>query len=317
MLNILLFGTRRRIKFIKELKKASKIFGGIKLIGIDTDYLDPFRFHIDKFHIIPRDIDDRLEKIIEIVKNENISTVIPWSDKDILFLMKHRSIFKRQGADILLPPNKYVEIFNDKLLCSKWLVDNKLEHPNTWVTNSIKFPIIAKPRFGQGSLGVKIIETPTQLDSNPLFKDSEHYILQDILLGTEYTIDVMLDESYNPFFIVPRKRVKTRGGEVLIAKVSLEKSIVSFVEDICSKLSFSGIFNVQVMKNNSKISIIEFNPRFGGGSDLTYEAGAKFPKYLLELITKGLIQSPKPVLQNNLVMTRYHDAEYFVDNQSV
>ena len=63
------------------------------------------------------------------------------------------------------------------------------------------------------------------------------------------------------------------------------------------------------------MNVIEINPRFGGGFPLAYEAGALFPRWLVEEIA-GVPSTADNEWRAGLVMLRYDDA-VFVDVSAV
>ena len=68
-----------------------------------------------------------------------------------------------------------------------------------------------------------------------------------------------------------------------------------------------------VHKESKNIFGIEINPRFGGGFPLSYEAGANFPKWIIEeyLLSKKI--NFYDSWEKNLLMLRYNKEIYIKD----
>lgn len=328
MLTVLLLGARRRVYFIKKLRNELEISGrSFKLIYADTDYLDPAGKFCDEAILVPRlDNEDYRRKLISIVRQHKIDLIIPWNDQEISFINDMRYNLKEVGANCALPPHNIVELFTNKCLTAEWCRKNNIQHPSTVeVTreldpdnlDEISYPCIIKPIFGQGSLGVSEIQSPAELKDWLANKYRERFILQQKAQGIEYTVDVALRNG-DIVFQSPRRRVKVRGGECMISQVEITDLITSFVKDICSNFDFSGVFNVQIFvdKSSNEVRLIEFNPRFGGGSDLTIEAGGNIPYILLSIYDSDSkywsgFTSYNPTINNGLLMSRFSESVFF------
>ena len=317
--NILLLGLRRRIYFCKKISKAASFYG-MSIVGADTDFLDPIRFHCDSFFLIPHhDRPNYRSALLKLCTEQNVSLIIPWNDKEILVLSRMREFLESYDITLCLPHKGAVEIFSDKFLTSTWLSKNCISAPQTFLSikeaweNSEK-GVIAKPRFGQGSYGIQIINNSAQLYAfTPAL--NEEYIFQEFVVGKEFTVDVFSSYEHLPIFVSARRRVKTRGGEAMISRIESNQLVCKISNDICRKLKIVGMFNFQIILGEDDLSwVIEMNPRFGGGSDLTIEAGGKFHELML-LQTQGLDLPKKIELDTELVMSRYFSAEFFKFNQ--
>ncbi|ELC9557880.1 ATP-grasp domain-containing protein [Vibrio alginolyticus] len=327
MLTVLLLGARRRVYFINKLRNELEICErSFKLIYADTDYLDPAGKFCDEAILVPRlDNEDYRSKLVSIVRQHKIDLIIPWNDREISFINDMRDELKEAGANCVLPPHNIVELFTNKCLTADWCGKNNIQHPSTVKVSrelnpdnldEINYPCIIKPICGQGSLGVSEIESPAELQDWLANKYQEGFILQQKVQGIEYTVDVALRNG-DIVFQSPRRRVKVRGGECMISQVEITDLITSFVNDICSNFEFSGVFNVQIFvdKSSNEVSLIEFNPRFGGGSDLTIEAGGNIPYTLLSIYDSDRkywsgFSSYNPTINNGLLMSRFSESVF-------
>lgn len=307
--NILLFGARRRIYLAEKLRIVAEL-EGVKVFGCDTDEMDPLRFHVDQFFVVPP-VTSRgfLQTFTDITTRAKIGSVLLWNDADITWFNSRRSHIDSLGVRLLLPPTEVVEMFCDKRATDLWAKTHGIRHPRAIALNDPSFPCIVKPRFGQGSVGVQLVRNKTELRA--LACRPDEIVAQEFIQGAEYTIDVALAGSTQPLFIAPRRRIKIRGGEVLIARLELLPAIIDFVKSVCCHFSFHALFNLQVFVTSDEIILLEFNPRLGGGSDLTSEAGANIARYLMQLHLSGAIQSSPPQLRDGLTMTRYLEADFF------
>jgi len=63
--------------------------------------------------------------------------------------------------------------------------------------------------------------------------------------------------------------------------------------------------------HRGQIKFIEINPRFGGGAPLSIQAGADFPRWILQELVGRLPRIGFDAFQDGLTMLRY-DAEVWV-----
>jgi carbamoyl-phosphate synthase large subunit len=75
-----------------------------------------------------------------------------------------------------------------------------------------------------------------------------------------------------------------------------------------------GAMNIQIFLDESSeaLNIIELNPRFGGGYPLAWQAGARYPKWLIEETLELPLSAERHGWRDRLVMLRW-DAAAFVD----
>lgn len=307
-MNLLLLNARRRVFLIKKLKELSSEFPCFKTIFADTDLNDPMRKICDYFELIPPLASKGYwPAVLRMIEKYSIRWIIPWLDSEIRFLSERRAELERIGCSLFLPSDDFVNMTTDKWLTQKWAMTTGLRQPERFRDlEAARYPIVIKPRFGQGGLNVRVIESAQMA---PVIEDQD-WLIQEFIDGIEYTCDIWLKGTNRPQFIVPRRRLKVR-GEVMIAQVDRSSVVMSYLEKMCEKLNVIGMFNVQVMVRAGEVFLIEINPRFGGGSDLTCAAGGNFPRYMLEQIFRGSVTSPIPIIRDGLIMTRYYDSYFF------
>lgn len=310
---------------MRKLKEElTKIAPSGKIFFSDCDHYDPMTHLCDGFVHLPPVTDTAFRtNLISAITAHSITHIIPWLDPDITFLSRMRAELEQHRCKLMAPESDVIELFNDKLRTASWLRKNRLPHPKTILANAnltvsevvdvLGQNIVVKPRFGQGSVGVEYINGPKEL-SEWFTKTKTDYLLQERVSGTEYTVDV-LQQGNIVLGSCPRIRMKTRGGEALIAKTMLEPDILEIAQKIASAVTTNSVYNFQVMRNHNSLSIIEFNPRFGGGSDLSIAAGLNIPLFMFSMYAGIPKKLPTTFdVKNNLVMTRYHESHFFLDD---
>jgi carbamoyl-phosphate synthase large subunit len=238
----------------------------------------------------------------------------------------YRQQFDEIGTTIALSSGDVVAIAGDKRATHDWLVAHglpaveqttpaaALNDPDTW-----PFPLMAKPRFGSAGLGVGLVR-----DADELALVARHghelgeIVVQRVAPGVEHTIDVLADRTGRCVCAVPRRRLEVRAGEVSKGVTVRSAALQDLAARVCEALPGAyGALNVQVFVDGDvdepdDLAVIEINARYGGGFPLSLEAGADFPRWMLEELL-GLPSTSSPDgWRSGLVMLRY-DAAVFVD----
>lgn len=293
-MNILLTAIGKRVQLIKHLKK------NFNVIGVDAGELAPAIYFVDKFYQIEKFYEEGyIKSLFEICKKEKVDLLIPLYELEFLLLSKYREKFNYIGTTLVLSNSKIIDICNDKFKTYDFLHKN-INCPKIYrdidIENIIKeqindvYPLIIKPKNGMGSSGVFKISNIKELS---FFKDYvKEPIIQQYIQGEEYTVDVLCDFEGQPIYVVPRKRLEVRSGEVSKSKVVNDEKIIKETLKVIQLLNnekengigLMGPLTIQFFKTKKdEIYFLEINPRFGGGVPLSFKAGADYSKALKEM----------------------------------
>lgn len=318
MKNILLLNAKRRIYLYKKMKKyleGKKL--KIKIITSDIDQLDPISKIAEEFIILPKITDLAFKDIlIEKIKEKEIGGILIWNDSDFFYMNQIKEELESLNVTIISPEPLKLEICNNKLKTHEFANENNFLMPSLYkkIEEIKKFPVILKPYDGSGSMNIYIANNIEEARSDFNRIKAKNPIIEEYIEGEHYTVDVFSDYNGLPFCIIPRKRIKVHGSEVLIAKIELNKEVIEFSKKVANILKIIGPINIQfIVDKNKKIYLLEINPRIGGGTDLTIEAGACFEKWIVQILINEELDK-KFVLEDNLYMSRYYDEVFFCDS---
>jgi carbamoyl-phosphate synthase large subunit len=123
----------------------------------------------------------------------------------------------------------------------------------------------------------------------------------------EYTIDMYYSRHDELKCLVPRLRIETRAGEVSKGRTSRIRAMDELRERMGTIEGARGCITLQVFveRASGTVSAIEINPRFGGGFPLSYEAGANYPRWLIEEYLLGKTIESFDDWESDLTMLRY------------
>ena len=216
-MNILLTSAGRRTYLIKYFKEAIGDKG--KIIASNSVFT-PTLLSADEYFISPLIYEDNyIDFLLNECKKRNINAVISLFDIDLSVLALNRNKFEKNNIKLLISNYDFIQICEDKYKTYKFLKDNKLPVIPSYVNKDslisdikngiISFPIILKPRFGMGSIGLYIADNFDEL--NVLYKkcensiktsylkyeskeyENECVIMQPFLKAEEYGLDIIND----------------------------------------------------------------------------------------------------------------------------
>lgn len=275
---------------IKAVKDAGEF-----VISSDIDECAA-SFNSNQFVIVPSKNDpDLWLKLENIIVENKINVVIPSFDETLLGWAERKSYFLTKGVHVIISDQKVLEICQDKWNTYNFFKELGIPTPETSKSNL--FPVI-KPRIGRGGKGISI---------NKIVNSMEGMISQELLTGTEYTIDIFCDKNSYPTYIVPRVRLKVVDGKSIDGITRDSPKIVEYVKIICNKLKFIGPINMQCFEDiNGEIKFIEINPRVGGGMALGFQATENWVKLIFTNLIEGKLLNAVDVVFD-LKMYRFYN----------
>jgi len=318
---ILITSIGKRVQLIEHLKKKFRI------VGVDAGDINAGRYFADKFYKIPKANEDNyIDVLVNICKKENVKGIIPLYEGEFKFLNEARDRFKGYGTILILSGEKVINICKDKKFTYEYFIDSKINLPKVYSDAEIekiintedtsKIPLFIKPVDGMGSNNTFRINNIKELEFFNHYV--ENNIIQECIIGEEYTVDCLVDFEGNPIYVVPRKRIEVRSGEVVKSSTIKDERIINDTIEVIKHLNKAkdkygfgtiGPLTIQFFKDNKEeIYLLEINPRFGGGVPLSFEAGADYGKAL-----EMLINNEKIPFENKFeekVMLRYEQAVF-------
>ncbi|MFB5166835.1 ATP-grasp domain-containing protein [Parageobacillus toebii] len=322
--NILFTSSGRRVSLISHFKNVLK---ELQLEGVivtaDLKPNSPAAFVSDYHELVPRVLDDAyIPSLKKICKKYNINLLIPLIDTELYVLSIYKEEFEELGVTVLVSSPEINEICYDKRKTGQFFVDNGFDTPKEYVIEEIindpnaDYPYLIKPAKGSSSIGVYKIRNRNEL---LFFKDYiPDPILQEFVIGEEYTIDVLIDFNGKVVTAVPRLRIETRAGEVSKGMTVRNELLINTARKVVEKLSGAvGCITLQCfLTDKNEVKFIEINPRFGGGFPLSIAAGADFPRFIIESLLGMQPSINVDNWQDGLVMLRYDDA-IFVNKDEI
>ena len=327
-MNVLITSVGRRaymIKFFKEI-----LAGGEVHVCNSDDKTVAFRY-ADKAVVSPLIYDENyIPFILDYCRNNNIGMVISLFDIDLLMLARAKKEFEAIGTTLVVSDEAVIEICNDKWKTYEFLRDNGFKTPCTYIDEkevvecidrgNISFPIVVKPRFGCGSIGIEIAENMEELrfyasklkrliEKTYLKYESaackDIVIFQECIDGQEYGADVMNDLDGNYRALCIRKKLAMRAGETDIAEIVDNAAISETCKRLSTALGHIGNLDTDLFVKGDDVYVLELNARFGGGYPFSHAAGVNMLKALVMWKNKETV--PDSLLQAKVGIRGYKE----------
>jgi carbamoyl-phosphate synthase large subunit len=316
--NVLISSAGRRVALLRSFRQALEASGiAGKVYASDLSPTTAAGHAADSLFLVPPCRSEGfVPAMLELCETHRIALVVPTIDTELAAYAAHRDDFAAIGTTVAISGPETVAIAADKRRTNEWLSAHGFPTVRQAPAATVRaapedwsFPVIAKPAAGSASAGVSLVSDPSQLPDGP------DVIVEERAPGVEHTVDAYVDGDGEVLTTVPRKRLEVRAGEVSKAVTVRHPELQSLVTDIVRQLPETrGALNVQVFVADDRLSVIEINPRFGGGYPLSWQAGARFPQWLVEEIV-----GRRPTVSSwreGVAMLRFDDA-VFVDAREI
>jgi carbamoyl-phosphate synthase large subunit len=216
-----------------------------------------------------------LKSVKSACDKNKIDLIVPTVDEELL---NYDSFLNKDGLEIFLPNRNFVELMLDKHTCAEAIKYSGLNGPKTLSVDrasEIGFPLIVKPKTGRGSRGVRVVNSLKELDAYKVLfpTNEEDLIVQELAIGTEYTVLVSANRGEHLNAIIPVK-VSQKKGITIQAKIDMNNKIIEYVKKFHSHYRTSGIYNMQcILTQSGVIYPFEVNPRISTTFCLCVAAG--------------------------------------------
>lgn len=200
-----------------------------------------------------------IDWLISCIKEKDIDLLIPTSEAEI-FVIANQLDSIDNFCKILINETTLVNLALDKHETLEYLGGCGLKVPQHGLIGNgsppTKYPVIVKPRRGQGSKGVRMVSSYKEFSLIP-----SGYVWQDYLspADQEYTCAVYISRSRQIRSLI-LKRVLV-GGTTGKASVEYNEEILRYINDITSAFNCPGLFNIQLRLTCIGPLLFEINPR--------------------------------------------------------
>lgn len=305
-MNILLTCAGRRNYLVRYFQEA--LAGKGSVYAIDSSPYASALHEADHALVVPPISDPNyIDVLVEICRTHDIRLVFSLNDLELPLLARQKERLIQVGALPVISDSQVIDLCFDKWASDRFLAELGIDRPKTFLTlddakqaiaaGQLELPVVVKPRWGTASLLIEYPQSVAELEltyqlnqlrlkrtflAEVSSKESEKGILiQEMMPGTEYGLDVIndLDGRYVTTFV--KQKLGMRSGETDRACTVLFEQLSALGQTIGEALGHIGNLDCDVFVSEGRISVLELNPRFGGGYPFSHLAGANLPAALI------------------------------------
>lgn len=302
-MNVLILSAAAKVLLVRAFVEAAHRRGG-KVFAADLAPDNAALFEADNAVVLPRsDAPDFIEALARFCADHSIRLVVPTRDPELSVLAKARAVFSDGGVTVLVPRQDSLDICQDKRRFVAFCEAEGMETPHTYAPGETpaRFPVFARPVRGAGGKGARLVQSAADL------AESEDLLVQAVETTPEYSIDALSDLAGRPLQGVARRRLVVRDGEAVKSRIETVPDLVEQALTLCAGLGLVGHNVVQAFYSpETGARFIEINPRFGGASNLSIQAGLASPERILQMLEGRTEDAAAPrAITQGLTMLRY------------
>ncbi len=314
---ILFTSAGRRVELVNCFRRAAERLGlRAEVHACDLEpALSAACLSADASFAVPRCTDaDYVPMLLAYCEQHAITLLIPTIDTELEILSRHREAFAQVGTQVHVSAPETIEIVRDKERTVAVLAAAGVAVPHTARTDAVRadssgwtWPAFVKPVSGSASRGVGLLECVEDIRESY----EEPMLVQELLRGDEYTINMYLNAAGHMLSAIPHRRLSVRAGEVEKGRTVRDRRFIDITDRVARALPGArGVLCFQLIDDPERgPCVFEINARFGGGYPLADQAGGRFAESLLARLV-GRFECATMEWRDNVTMVRYDSAVF-------
>jgi len=263
----------------------------------------------DRQYVVPPIKSEKyIRALLDICQREHINALFSLYDLDLEVLAARRDAFEAIGVQVVVSDSHVVEICIDKRKTADFAWRIGVQTPQTFTTleaaeealrtGKCLFPMVVKPRWGLGSIGLEIATNmPELILAHRLIQlkllrtvlpgatngeISEAVLIQEKVDGIEYGLDILNDFDRKTAVVYVKEKIAMRAGETDKAVLRNRPDIEAIGFQIGEALGHIGNLDCDVIERDGRVYLLDLNPRFGGGYPFTHLSGGLYTAALVK-----------------------------------
>jgi carbamoyl-phosphate synthase large subunit len=293
----------QRVDIVTAFKRA-----GATTVATDLGRLAPALYHADHRALVPP-VDDPgyVPALRDLIELHDVRLVVPLTDLDHVILARSRD--ELAPALVLVPEEDTSARCADKYLAHRFFEERGIGSPATWLPtelpDELRYPVLVKARKGFGSRHIYRADNETELEFFLHYTAAESMV-QQVCLGTEFSVDLFCDLESRCVAAVPRTMIESKGGESIKGMSIDDPELIAFAKEVAEALRIVGPANVQCFREpDGQLQVTDVNPRFGGAFPLPTAAGSRYPEMAIALANGETLEPRLGDYRAGVVMTRF------------
>lgn len=308
---------------------------GCYIVTLNTSKLDvgyTSRYPNEKL-IIPKEYlnGDYYSYIRMLAETGRFDVILPLSDQTMDIVTLHSEELKQYVRLPIPDRHVFLKAYN-KQLTMEICMDNHIPCPITKradesideIIDKVGFPLLAKPRIGGGSIGLKIIQNRNQLEnliqSNDIILDE--YVIQEFIpqTGKQYNVFLFSDEKGTVVDSLVTEKTRWYpvygGGSCLcrtINNTDAQKNCVRLLE----KINWRSYCEVEMILDprDGVPKVMEINGRASASIKIMELAGINVAEQILQLAYKLPVTSQGNIKEDVRLRHLFRDVLWFIQSK--
>lgn len=305
-MNVLLTCAGRRNYLIKAFQEA--LGGRGQVFATDCLPEAPALQEADRGFALPPIHDaEYAHELLQLCQDQQIGLLVPLNDLELPRLSRLAEQLWKNGTRAVISSPAVIDCCGDKFATYQFLGSQGIPTPNTQLAlaealsdlehGKLSWPLIIKPRWGSGSIGIEIAADVEELHlayryagkavrNSCLARASQAQpeqclLIQERVEGLEYGMDIVNDLNGRYVATLIKRKLSMRAGETDRAVTVHDQQLEALGKRIGQTLRHVGNLDCDVIVGTDGPRVLEMNPRFGGSYPFSHQAGANLPAALL------------------------------------
>lgn len=329
-MNVLLTCAGRRNYLVRYFKDALGAAG--RVYGADASPLAPSLADVDAGFIVPSVTDPGyFDEIIDLCRQHDIRLLVSLNDLELPLLARERERFEAIGCTPVVSRPEVIDLCFDKWETLRFLEAKGLRAPRSFLSvddavaalraGELTYPVVVKPRWGTASIGIDFAEDEEELRvafellqkrlRRTILRDASErdpgkgVIIQERLRGNEYGLDIVNDLSGAHHAVFVKRKLSMRAGETDRAVTVDHAGLSDLGRVIGTALKHIGNLDCDVFLDGEEATVLEMNPRFGGGYPFSHLAGANIPAALVAWASEQAVKPEWLSVEPGVAASKY------------
>jgi carbamoyl-phosphate synthase large subunit len=277
----------------------------------DSDPSCVARYFADGFWLMPSIDELGVDELVDSCRARSIVMIVPTRDGELAFFAEHRAALENAGIFVGIGSADGVNDSLDKLAffnrCSKAAIPS-IPTFRSFPELTSALPdcssYVVKERHGAGSRTLGIDLDHPEVESHAAGLDEP--IFQPMVSGTEHSVDIYVNREGEVVEAIPRVRRLVRHGESVITETVEAPELIRRSIELSEEFGLRGHAVLQAFVDDEGRPIfIECNPRVGGASALSMEAGLDTLGWSILEARGGRVEPRIGHYRRGLKMVRY------------
>jgi carbamoyl-phosphate synthase large subunit len=280
-------GSAPALAFVRAMRAQKEL--DVRLVGIDGVAHSFGLFECDARYTVPRVKDPSFVGALKaICEREKVDVVAPILDFELdMFAELAPKLRQELGVRVISNSPETVALARDKRRSCAAVAAAGVATPTSYEGDAIAsapLPLFVKPNVGAGSSGATAVRTREEL-AQALSAAGKEPLVQQLIEGDEYTVDLVVAPDGNVLAVAPRVRLEVRAGQSYKGRTVDDPVVAEAARKCALAHRMTGQGNVQLIKSkhDGRAYFVEVNPKFAAAMGLTIGAGLNLPLVYVKL----------------------------------